>query len=629
MAAKRAEAVSAAVTKLCPAAVDAEVVEYLSGTAAALFEEEDVNAEEVRAEFEEIVVPLLDGHGISEEDAAAFCEGVMQAAFGQEKKSANGKAARPSSSSTATATGTQANCLCRVPDLLLMYGGSPVPLLRNTTLELLRGHRYGVVGANGTGKTTLMARIAKKDIAGFPQDVTVVHLRHEAILKGVKPSISAKEYVELKNSGSTAASEADLAAALREVGFDGEEMLEKAVGALSGGWQMRLALACAVAQRAGLMLLDEPTNHLDLGACVWLEEYLAQYPTTICMTSHSEDFMNGVCTEIMQLTVDNKLVYWGGNYASYVKTRQEKEVNQLKAYEKEQDDIKHLQEFIRSCGTYSNLRKQAESKQKIIDKMVEKGLTEKPKSDPKYAFEFPNSEKLAPPVLAFNEVSFSYSGKKEDYLYKNTSFGVDLDSRIALVGPNGAGKSTLLKLMRAELDPVEGEIKRHNHLRLGIYHQHSAEVLPDDKTPLEFLMEKYDGGVVTTEGEKRLTIDQWRQKLGKYGITGDLQTRKIGTFSDGLKSRIIFVLISLTNPHILLLDEPTNHLDMTCIDALGAAINKFEGGLVLVSHDFRLIDQVAKEIWVCDKGVQPWKGDIKSYKAQLSKDMKKAAKARK
>mmetsp|Transcript_115933 Transcript_115933/g.201271 ORF Transcript_115933/g.201271 Transcript_115933/m.201271 type:complete len:601 (-) Transcript_115933:36-1838(-) len=529
-------------------------------------------------------------------------------------------------------------------------------LIQDAVLQLNHGRRYGLIGANGSGKTTLLAAIAARELP-VPDHVDIWFLNKEAEPEEVTAlqaviDVAAKEYARLEELSLKLCEDpegnADILEAIGEkidrmdpntfepragellfgLGFT-NVMMRKSTKDMSGGWRMRVALAQALFKQPTLLILDEPTNHLDLGACVWLEEYLAQYPTTICMTSHSEDFMNGVCTEIMQLTVDNKLVYWGGNYASYVKTRQEKEVNQLKAYEKEQDDIKHLQEFIRSCGTYSNLRKQAESKQKIIDKMVEKGLTEKPKSDPKYAFEFPNSEKLAPPVLAFNEVSFSYSGKKEDYLYKNTSFGVDLDSRIALVGPNGAGKSTLLKLMRAELDPVEGEIKRHNHLRLGIYHQHSAEVLPDDKTPLEFLMEKYDGGVVTTEGEKRLTIDQWRQKLGKYGITGDLQTRKIGTFSDGLKSRIIFVLISLTNPHILLLDEPTNHLDMTCIDALGAAINKFEGGLVLVSHDFRLIDQVAKEIWVCDKGVQPWKGDIKSYKAQLSKDMKKAAKARK
>jgi len=258
----------------------------------------------------------------------------------------------------------------------------------------------------------------------------------------------------------------------------------------------------------------------------------------------------------------------------------------------------------------------------------DKGLVEKPLADPKYEFRFPDSEKLPPPVLAFNEMSFSYSGKKEDYLYTKTSFGIDLDSRIALVGPNGAGKSTLLKLMRGELEPTEGDVKRHNHLRIGVYNQHSAEVLPGDKSPLEFLQEKYAEGITTTQGVQKLETDQWRAKLGRYGVTGELQTRKIETMSDGQKSRVVFTLISLTNPHTLLLDEPTNHLDMQCIDALADAIKNFTGGTVLVSHDFRLIDQVAKEIWVCDKGVQVWKGDIKGYKDHLSKQMKKQAKAR-
>jgi len=528
-------------------------------------------------------------------------------------------------------------------------------LIQDAVLQINHGRRYGIIGANGSGKSTLLAAIAAREFP-IPDHVDIWYLEKEAEPEEVSAlqaviDVAAKEYERLEEISLKLCEDpegnAELLEAVGEkldkmepetfearagellfgLGFT-NTMMRKSTKDMSGGWRMRVALAQALFKQPTLLILDEPTNHLDLGACVWLEEYLANYPTTIILTSHSEDFMNGVCTEIMQLTVDQKLVYWGGNYASYVQTRQEREVNELKAYQKEQDDIKHLQDFIRSCGTYANLRKQAESKQKIIDKMVEKGLTEKPKADPTYQFTFPNSEKLAPPVLAFNTVSFSYSGKKEDYLYHKCSFGVDLDSRIALVGPNGAGKSTLLKLMRGELEATEGDIKRHNHLRLGVYNQHSAEILPGDKSPLEFLMEKYDTGVVTVDGEQKLTIDQWRQKLGKYGVTGDLQTRKIETFSDGLKSRIVFTLISLTNPHILLLDEPTNHLDMQCIDALAGAIKKFEGGVVLVSHDFRLIDQVAKEIWVCDKGVGPWKGDIQSYKKQLSKDMKKAAKER-
>jgi len=534
-----------------------------------------------------------------------------------------------------------------------MYGKE---LIQDTTIFLNHGRRYGLIGANGSGKTTLLACLAARELP-IPDHIDIWHVHKEAeptdidALQSVV-DVAAKEYTRIEalinqlceedpeeNSDilevlgdkldkmAPETFEAEAGALLHGLGFT-DQMMAKATKDMSGGWRMRVALAQALFKKPTLLILDEPTNHLDLGACVWLEEYLAGYPTTIIMTSHSEDFMNGVCTEIMQLTVDSKLVYWGGNYASYTKTRSELEVNQMKAYEKEQTDIKHLEEFIRSCGTYSNMRKQADSKQKIIDKMKEKGLAEKPKADPRYEFRFPDSENLPPPVLAFNEMSFSYSGKKEDYLYTKTSFGIDLDSRVALVGPNGAGKSTLLKLMRGELEPTEGDVKRHNHLRVGVYNQHSAEILPGDKSPLEFLMEKYADGITTTEGTKKLELDQWRAKLGKYGVTGELQMRKMDTMSDGQKSRVVFTLISLQNPHMLLLDEPTNHLDMQCIDALADAIKAFSGGTVLVSHDFRLIDQVAKEIWVCDKGVEVWKGDIKAYKTHLAGQMKKAAKKR-
>merc|ERR1719277_2721506 len=187
---------------------------------------------------------------------------------------------------------------------------------------------------------------------------------------------------------------------LHGLGFS-KAMMERHTKDMSGGWRMRVSLAQALFVEPMLLLLDEPTNHLDLGACVWLEEYLKNYPNTLLFTSHSEDFLNGVCTNIMQLTQKGTLVVWGGNYAQYMQTRTEIEKNQMTKWKKETDDIKHLEEFIRSCGTYSNLRIQAESKQKIIDKMMEAGLTELPMADPTYRFAFPDSEQLPPPVLAF------------------------------------------------------------------------------------------------------------------------------------------------------------------------------------------------------------------------------------
>jgi ATP-binding cassette subfamily F protein 2 len=199
---------------------------------------------------------------------------------------------------------------------------------------------------------------------------------------------------------------------------------------------------------------------------------------------------------------------------------------------------------------------------------------------------------------------------------------------VSILGPNGAGKSTLLKLMLAQIEPTVGEVKRNGKLRIGHYHQHSEEILDLEKVPLQFLQDLYPEGIVTTSGLRKLEEPEWRGKLGSFGITGEFQTRKMKTMSDGMKTRVVMLLISLVNPHILLLDEPTNHLDMQCIDALAEAINKFEGGLVLVSHDFRLIGQVAKEIWLCDKrSVKKWDGDIQSYKKELKKQVMKKFKA--
>jgi len=366
-----------------------------------------------------------------------------------------------------------------------------------------------------------------------------------------------------------------------------------------------------------LLLLDEPTNHLDLGACVWLERHLAQYPHCLLLISHSQDFLNGVCNEIMHLTCQGTLKYYGGDFNNYVRTRAEREKNDMTKYEKEQSDIKHLQDFIRSCGTFSNLRKQADSKQKVIDKMIEAGLTEKPMADPRYKFRFPDSGVLAPPVMAFQKVAFSYSGDRADYLYKDLEFGIDCDSRIALVGPNGAGKSTLVKLMMGELQAVEGNIQKHAHLRIARYNQHSHEVLDLTKNPIEFFQGLYPQGINGAKGHEVVDFEGWRRIIGRFGITGDAQLAKMKTMSGGMKSRVIFCMMSLVNPHMLLMDEPTNNLDMECIDSLADAINAFPGGLVLVSHDFRLIGQVAKEIWVCDHGVKVWKGEIQSYKKSL------------
>jgi len=285
----------------------------------------------------------------------------------------------------------------------------------------------------------------------------------------------------------------------------------------------------------------------------------------------------------------------------------------------EQDQIAHMKNYIARFGHGSaKLARQAQSKEKTLAKMVAGGLTEKVASQHSISFYFYSCGEIPPPVIMIENVSFRYN-ENTPFIYKNLEFGMDLDTRLALVGPNGAGKSTLLKLIYGDLIPSEGMIRRHNHLKMARYHQHMHELLEMDLSPLDYMLKMFP------EIKER---DEMRKVIGRYGITGKAQTAPIKQLSDGQKCRVVFAWLSHQVPHMLLLDEPTNHLDMETIDALADAINNFDGGVVLVSHDFRLIDQVAETIWICEKQtVTKWEGDILQYKEHLkSKVMKEAKK---
>jgi len=331
----------------------------------------------------------------------------------------------------------------------------------------------------------------------------------------------------------------------------------------------------------------------------------------LILLSHSQDFLNGVCTNIIHLQNKN-LTYYAGNYDTYVQARVEAETNQMKQYNWEQDQIAHIKNYIARFGHGSaKLARQAKSKEKVLAKMQASGLTEKVVKDKVLTLRFFDVDELPPPVLQFQSVSFGYARDKP--LYEGLDFGIDLESRVALVGPNGVGKSTLLKLMCGELDPLDGMVKRHNKLRIGVYRQHLMDQLDPNISPLDYMMQQYP------EVKEK---EEMRRIIGQFGLTGSAQTSPIKLLSDGQKSRVVFAWLAWREPHMLLLDEPTNHLDIETIDSLAEAINLFNGGMVLVSHDFRLINQVAKEIWVCQgKHVTPFKGTIEQYKEQLRQKM--------
>ncbi|KAH9570647.1 hypothetical protein CY35_02G051900 [Sphagnum magellanicum] len=507
-------------------------------------------------------------------------------------------------------------------------------LVVDSTLELNYGRRYGLLGLNGCGKSTLLTAIGCREVP-IPEHMDIYHLTREidatemtaleAVMNVDEERLKLEKEAELLaaqddgggepleriyerlESMDSATAEMRAAQILHGLGFT-KKMQAKKTRDFSGGWRMRIALARALFMNPTILLLDEPTNHLDLEACVWLEEMLKKFERILVIVSHSQDFLNGVCTNIIHMQ-NKQLKFYTGNYDQYCQTRAELEENQMKQYRWEQEQISGMKEYIARFGHGSaKLARQAQSKEKTLAKMERGGLTEKVVRDKVLTFRFTDVGKLPPPVLQFVELKFGYT--PDNLIYEKVDFGVDLDSRIALVGPNGAGKSTLLKLMTGDLVPLDGMVRRHNHLRIAQYHQHLTETLTMDVSALAYMMSQYPG----------LEEEKMRSAIGRFGLTGKAQVMPMGNLSDGQKSRVIFAWLAWRLPHLLLLDEPTNHLDIETIDALADALNEWDGGLVLVSHDFRLINQVAKEIWVCEnKSITRWGGDIMDFKQHLKK----------
>ncbi|KAL6644079.1 hypothetical protein ACP70R_018845 [Stipagrostis hirtigluma subsp. patula] len=564
--------------------------------------------------------------------AAAASSSSSSSAAAAAEKVANGVAALKLSDRTCTGV-LASHPLSRdihIESLSLTFHGHD--LIVDSELELNYGRRYGLLGLNGCGKSTLLTAIGCRELP-IPEHMDIYHLSHEieaSDMSALQAVVSCDdERVQLEKEAEILSAQDDgggealdriyerldamdastaekrAAEILFGLGFT-KQMQAKKTRDFSGGWRMRIALARALFMNPTILLLDEPTNHLDLEACVWLEEMLKKFDRILVVISHSQDFLNGVCTNIIHMQ-NKKLKLYTGNYDQYVQTRSELEENQMKQYKWEQEQIANMKEYIARFGHGSaKLARQAQSKEKTLAKMERGGLTEKVVRDKVLVFRFTDVGKLPPPVLQFVEVKFGYT--PENLIYKSLDFGVDLDSRIALVGPNGAGKSTLLKLMTGDLAPLDGMVRRHNHLRIAQYHQHLAEKLDMDMSALAYMMKEYPG----TEEEKM------RAAVGRFGLTGKAQVMPMRNLSDGQRSRVIFAWLAYRQPQLLLLDEPTNHLDIETIDSLAEALNEWDGGMVLVSHDFRLINQVAQEIWVCEnQAVTRWEGDIMDFKAHL------------
>lgn len=397
--------------------------------------------------------------------------------------------------------------------------------------------------------------------------------------------------------------ESRAASILAGLGFSAERQ-QFATKTFSGGWRMRLALARALFCEPDLLLLDEPSNMLDVPSIAFLSNYLQDYPSTVLVVSHDRAFLNEVATDIIHQHSERLDYYRGANFESFYATREERKKSAKKEYEKQMAERAHLQAFIDKFRYNAAKSSEAQSRIKKLERMP---VLEAPEAEYSVKFKFPEVEKMTPPIIQMTDVTFGYSADK--ILLRNVDLDVQLDSRIGIVGPNGAGKTTVLKLLIGKLAPTAGLISQNPRLRVGYFAQHHVDALDLTMSAVSFMAKAYPGR----------TDEEYRRQLGAFGITGTTGLQKMAVLSGGQKSRVAFACLALTNPHILVLDEPSNHLDIEAMDALSEALQNFEGGVLMVSHDVTMLQTVCTSLWVCDKGtVEKFDGDVQSYKKRIT-----------
>lgn len=534
-----------------------------------------------------------------------------------------------------------------------LYVGDGQRILSDAQLSLSYGHRYGVVGQNGIGKSTLLRALARREL-NIPSHITILHVEQE--LRGSEVSalqsvldadvwrktllkeedtinrrlveidalkkefdedsletkkldnerddldmhlqeISEKLYeIESDKAESRAAS------ILFGLGFS-KESQSKPTNSFSGGWRMRLSLARALFTCPDLLLLDEPSNMLDVPSITYLANYLQTYPATVIVVSHDRAFLNEVATDIIYQHNERLDYYRGANFDSFYATKEERRKIQVKEYENQMAYRQHLQQFIDKFRYNAAKSSEAQSRIKKLEKLPK---LEPPEEDKTITFKFPDPDQLSPPVLQLKEVSFGYN--PDELLLDNVDLNIQMDSRIAIVGANGCGKTTLLKLLMETLQPLKGYVSKNPRLRIGYFAQHHIDSMDLNMNAVDWLSFKYPGK----------NDEEYRRHLGSFGITGSLGLTKMQLLSGGQKSRVAFAALCLNTPHILILDEPSNHLDTSGLDALSDALKNFKGGVLMVSHDVNVIHQVCNEIWVSENGhVDKFGGDIYDYKKYI------------
>lgn len=520
-----------------------------------------------------------------------------------------------------------------INDLTYRVGGRT--LLEKASLSVPAGHKVGLVGPNGTGKSTLFKLIAGElhadggDITllkgaslgmvrqDLPDDETPVidvvlafdteraDLLEEAETAS-DPERIGQIYERLEEIGAYDAP-SRAAVILSGLGFN-DAAQASPISSFSGGWRARIALAGALFRQPNLLLLDEPTNHLDFEAIVWLENFLMRYPQTFLIISHDREILNKTVDHIVHLE-NQKLVSYTGTYDQFERRRAERMMNQQALHERQVAQKERMMDFVKRFGAKASKARQAQSRLKMIQKM---DIVDAVIADRVTAFEFPQPDEEKSPMIVLEDVDAGYAPGQP--VLKKLNLRIDADDRIALLGANGNGKSTLVKIISGRLAPLKGDIHKSGKLRVGYFAQFQTDELDVKLTPYEILRD-----VMKTSGEPKV-----RAALGRFGFDKHKADTKVGELSGGEKARLLFCLMSIDAPHIMLLDEPTNHLDMDAREALTQALNNYNGAVILVSHDPHLVEHVSDRLWlVADGTCKPYDDDLEAYRELVVQQRKR------
>lgn len=505
-------------------------------------------------------------------------------------------------------------------------------LLDKANISIPAGHRVGLVGPNGTGKSTLF-KLITGELANDGGEISMIKGASLGVVKQDIPE-EGKALIDIVLDADTERADlfaeaettedpdrigyiytrleeidaygapARAASILAGLGFNDDAQAQR-ISEFSGGWRARVALAAALFRQPNLLLLDEPTNHLDFEAMVWLENFLMRYKETLIIISHDRDILNKTVNSIVHLE-NQQLMLYTGNYDQFERKRAERLMGQQALHEKQMAQKAHMMKFVERFGATASKARQAQSRLKMIAKM---DIVDAVMAERVTAFNFPEPEELKSPLITLEEVDAGYGDHK---VLKKLSLRIDQDDRIALLGANGNGKSTLVKLLSGRLAPMGGEIHKSGKLRIGYFAQFQTDELDVTQTPYEVMRSAINA---KNPGVAEAKI---RASLGKFGFDKYKADTKVGELSGGEKARLLFCLMSFDAPHIMLLDEPTNHLDIDAREALMQALNNYSGAVILVSHDPHLVECVADRLWiVADHTCKPYDGDLEDYRTLI------------